>query len=871
MAQKQLVVTYGADTSPIKKAAKEIEDAHTSMGSKVSGVGKDMAGQLEKLGSAFGINLGPVKNLASQAGGALQGLRAEGGAALQGLEGAAGKAEGAVGGLGSGIGALAGPIGIGIGAAVGLAVAYKGAADTAANVAGEIRKLQAITGASAEDASRLRHEFVHFGVDADAGGVALVKFSKNLEEGSAKFKGWFTNAELANMKGKDLIQVLPLLAQKYQSLGTAVEKNTFLIDAFGKGGTVLRAILSANADEIIRVQKESDKLGLTFSQKGLVAAKAYTMAQRDLGEAMKGIQVTAGQAAIPAITNFIHSLTTGIEGIRAFNGWIEKMDHGLGGLGTILGGPIAWSLKAWHLATGDNTKAIQDQRTALENDNQTIQDNAAEAQKAAQAQQTFADSIIKQFNIVGNAADGVGALTTATTAMGKADDKAAVDRQKLNELTKDGVINTTALAAATKNIETTARATEAADVARVKSIDNVNAALKKEADATKALQTLLAGPTATDQSTADENIGKAKIANTEASLGLQDAIAAENTLKATAGVTDRQLLDASLTRQKAQYASVDATNAEKAAEQALYDLQHAADVGSVQRVTAEDNLKSAHDAVTDALRAEVDQERALVDAQLAQADAAKALEVAQAPDEALVKGIADAQRQLNQDLQTVGTTTDKVAVTFATFKAQIIQNVTDMNNWATNLQYLMDHNVSAAILDPLAALGPKAGPLLQQIRDEVSAHGVTTINQLGDNLQTATEKIQQTLQDEKAKADAYWAANPLQVSAQLKLTLDQASLTNVGGAIGGALGSGAKVKGFASGGTVPGPIGSPQFILAHGGEEITPIGGGTGSSGGNVYVTVNVGGNVTADHAIADTVYERLLELKRRQGTLGLS
>jgi len=32
---------------------------------------------------------------------------------------------------------------------------------------------------------------------------------------------------------------------------------------------------------------------------------------------------------------------------------------------------------------------------------------------------------------------------------------------------------------------------------------------------------------------------------------------------------------------------------------------------------------------------------------------------------------------------------------------------------------------------------------------------------------------------------------------------------------------------FAEGGTVPGPEGSPQMILAHGGETVTPSGGGT--------------------------------------------
>lgn len=46
-----------------------------------------------------------------------------------------------------------------------------------------------------------------------------------------------------------------------------------------------------------------------------------------------------------------------------------------------------------------------------------------------------------------------------------------------------------------------------------------------------------------------------------------------------------------------------------------------------------------------------------------------------------------------------------------------------------------------------------------------------------------------------------------------------------GGQGGGAVGGGG--GGFAMGGTVPGPVGAPQMILAHGGETVTPVGGST--------------------------------------------
>lgn len=64
---------------------------------------------------------------------------------------------------------------------------------------------------------------------------------------------------------------------------------------------------------------------------------------------------------------------------------------------------------------------------------------------------------------------------------------------------------------------------------------------------------------------------------------------------------------------------------------------------------------------------------------------------------------------------------------------------------------------------------------------------------------------------------------------------------------------------FASGGTVPGPLGSPQLILAHGGETVTPAGG---AGGGNTYhVTVN-GANMTAEQLVS-----AIKDYERRNGT----
>jgi hypothetical protein len=177
------------------------------------------------------------------------------------------------------------------------------------------------------------------------------------------------------------------------------------------------------------------------------------------------------------------------------------------------------------------------------------------------------------------------------------------------------------------------------------------------------------------------------------------------------------------------------------------------------------------------------------------------------------EGIAAAQRSLADDLTTVGGVTKAVSTTFAEFKAQMNQQITDMLAWAGNLKFLMDNNVSPAILEPLAALKGKAAPELQALRDEVVAHGAGAINDLGARLTTATGQVT----DELTTWKQYWQQNGIVVPATITLDATALQAIAAGGAIGGAL---VAPKKFDLGGPVPGPIGVPQWAIVHGGETV---------------------------------------------------
>lgn len=82
---------------------------------------------------------------------------------------------------------------------------------------------------------------------------------------------------------------------------------------------------------------------------------------------------------------------------------------------------------------------------------------------------------------------------------------------------------------------------------------------------------------------------------------------------------------------------------------------------------------------------------------------------------------------------------------------------------------------------------------------------------------------------------------------------------------------GASLLGFQSGGVVPGPLGSPQLAVVHGGERITPVSGLTrGGSGSSI--VVNISGNTISNTAdmqdLADRVGEQIMRRIRYAQTI---
>lgn len=219
------------------------------------------------------------------------------------------------------------------------------------DLGGETMKLQRYMGGSAEDASRLAHAFTMTGTDSDTATKSLGILSKHLaaNDKAAQSMGISFRDSAGNLK--PMSENLPALADHFAKLPAGADRSAEAMKIFGRGGMAMLPFLSKGSEGIAALQAESDKLGTTLSGSDLDAVKANTLAKRQFGEAVKGLQVSVGRELYPTITQLTNFLSNSVVPVvRTVVQWMQQNKTVVGILaGAIIGLVVA--TKAISLAT----------------------------------------------------------------------------------------------------------------------------------------------------------------------------------------------------------------------------------------------------------------------------------------------------------------------------------------------------------------------------------------------------------------------------------------------------------------------------------------------------------------------------------------
>ena len=685
MPDKQVTIKVVTDSSQattgLQKTSTEaanLEKAIATHGGGITGTLSVVSQEFGRLGQSAGLSGGVI-------GQAVEGIASKFRVASQApaLLGNAEEAAAAQGVSSSAV--MAGAVVAG--AAIAGAAILKFAEDGVKNylALGEaVHQFQEVSGASAEESSKLIAISNDLGVSTDTTSRAMYNLGKTIEGHPDKLRAVGVAVAYTKQGQADLVGTLGNVAEAYQKAGAGAEGDAIASAAFGKAGLGLLPILNQSKESLNQMAQAAQNSGRVLTEDQVQATFQARVAMQEFKDSIQGAGISLGKDILPFMTAYAQTMSSMIDSTLSF---IQT----LGGFGGVIKGAFreltnsfgsaASNLfgveKAGHAAAGglQHTAAVAEiSAQNLQADAQQAESLQATLMKVVNAQDSFesanravtsaeqqaasAARSVEQARLAeAQAVHGVEsanlAATQASQAVAKAEEKQAADQDKLNDLLAKGVINTRAVDTAQKQLETSTRSVTSAQNALEKANEAVATAQQKEAAAQAALQAVMAGPSAADRASAEEAVGRATNNAAEAALRLKATQAATAATLADSTATDDQKRQAQIDLSNAQYNVVDANKAQAEAQQKLTDVTNEANPSSTAYKNAQQALHTAQEDLTDAINNQTDAQQRLVDANDAQIAATQALQAAQAPDQALIDGIAQAQQTLANDTDNV--------------------------------------------------------------------------------------------------------------------------------------------------------------------------------------------------------------------------
>ena len=241
-------------------------------------------------------------------------------------------------------------------------------------LADSVRGVVAVSGLSAEQASRLVEVTGDYGIQIGTVEKAFWKLSSTVDDNRQKIEQHGIKIRENKDGTVDLMGTVENIQKAYVNAGSAVEKNQILFDAFGKSGKELIPVLEETGSlaQALADVPESRIL----SEDDLQKARDYQLAMDDLRDAFDALQRDLGTMVIPVITEWANTVSGVVETVNTLKGAIPDVGafggamkdafvDAIPGLGPTVGlmkdlGGIFGSGKDDALSYADAQKAVQE-------------------------------------------------------------------------------------------------------------------------------------------------------------------------------------------------------------------------------------------------------------------------------------------------------------------------------------------------------------------------------------------------------------------------------------------------------------------------------------------------------------------------------
>jgi phage-related protein len=202
--------------------------------------------------------------------------------------------------------------------------AMSGANDFA-DWASQVALVQKTMGGTTEDASRLAYQAKILGVDSQDLALGMRFLGKDITNGGKGLAKLGISTKDASGHMKSMPEILKEVSAKIQSIPPGAQRTAAILSIFGKRGMALTPILTANAQTMGDLGKESDQLGYTLDSGATKAVKQHAIEQRELKARLDAVKMQLGNALIPVLSDLTKMFSdTLLPVIKDVLGWMKQ-------------------------------------------------------------------------------------------------------------------------------------------------------------------------------------------------------------------------------------------------------------------------------------------------------------------------------------------------------------------------------------------------------------------------------------------------------------------------------------------------------------------------------------------------------------------
>lgn len=179
-----------------------------------------------------------------------------------------------------------------------------------------VKKMQSLTGATAEQASTFISVANYMGVATDVSTVAFAKFSKAVSTAQDKMQVASAEGKLATdmfsrlgisidqIQGKNTLEVFTIIQDRLRNMKDGAEKTRVEMELFGKTGYQLHGMLNMSAEAMKQVEDRARAMGLIINDEAAQKSASFNRQLKDMEQTGKRLAIMIGQELLPVVMEY---------------------------------------------------------------------------------------------------------------------------------------------------------------------------------------------------------------------------------------------------------------------------------------------------------------------------------------------------------------------------------------------------------------------------------------------------------------------------------------------------------------------------------------------------------------------------------------